>query len=449
MSTAALIGLAAFSVALLLVLVIVFRLHAFVALLLTSVIVAILGGIPLGQIAELVQKQMGGTLGYIAVVIGLGAMFGQMLQRSGGAGAIADRLLAILGDRRAPWALALTGIIVAIPVFFDVALVLLIPLTANLAWRSGRSLLCYAIPLLAGIAVAHSFIPPTPGPVAVAGLLSADLGWVIAIGLLAGIPATLVGGIWYGRHVSERVYLEVPQFLRSETSVSTHPIRRAPGFGTAVSLVALPLILILLRTVSAVTLPEGSALREVLGFVGHPFTALLLATLLAFYALGIRLGFTPNEVREIASQGLEPVGLIILVTGAGGVFGKVLTATGVGEAVADWMAGSGLPVIILAFLIAVVVRVAQGSATVSMVTAAGLVAPIVEVGDLSAPLVAAVVIAIASGATVLSHVNDSGFWLVSRYLGMPEKQTLKVWTVMETLVGVTGFLVVLVLSFVL
>jgi len=447
MSTAALIGLAAFGIALLLALVIVVRLHAFVALLLTSVIVAILGGIPLGEIADLVQQQMGSTLGYIAVVIGLGAMFGEMLQRSGGASVIADRLLAIFGDRRAPWALALTGIIVAIPVFFDVALVLLIPLTANLARRSGRSLLFYAIPLLAGIAVAHSFIPPTPGPVAVAGLLSADLGWVIAIGLLAGIPATLVGGIWYGRYVSDRVYLEVPQFLRPETSGTAHPETRAPGFGTAVSLVALPLVLILLRTVSAVALPEDSATREILGFIGHPFTALLIAILLAFYTLGIRLGFTPNEIREMASKGLEPVGLIILVTGAGGVFGKVLTATGVGEAVADWMAGSGLPVLILAFLIAVVVRVAQGSATVSMVTAAGLVAPIVEVGNLSAPLVAAVVIAIASGATVLSHVNDSGFWLVSRYLGMPEKQTLKVWTVMETLVGVTGFLVVLVLSF--
>lgn len=446
MSTAALIGLAAFGIALLLVLVVVVRLHAFVALLLTSLIVAVLGGIPLGEIADLIQTQMGSTLGYIAVVIGLGAMFGEMLQRSGGASAIADRLLAIFGDRRAPWALALTGIIVAIPVFFDVALVLLIPLTANLARRSGRSLLFYAIPLLAGIAVAHSFIPPTPGPVAVAGLLGADLGWVIAVGLVAGIPATLVGGIWYGRYIAGKVQVEVPQFLQPDASRTSPSEIRKPGFGTAVSLVALPLVLILLRTVSAVILPEESSLRQVLGFVGHPFTALLIATLWSFYALGIRLGFTASEVRDLASKGLEPVGLIILVTGAGGVFGKVLTATGVGSALADGMADSGLPVIVLAFLIAVLVRVAQGSATVSMVTAAGLVAPLVAAASFSAPMVAAIVIAIASGATVLSHVNDSGFWLVSRYLGMPEKQTLKVWTVMETLVGVTGFLVVAVLS---
>lgn len=373
MSTAALIGLALFGIGLLLVLVIVVRLHAFVALLLTSVIVAILGGIPLGEIADLVQQQMGSTLGYIAVVIGLGAMFGKMLQRSGGASANADRLLTVFGDRRAPWALALTGIIVAIPVFFDVALVLLIPLTANLARRSGRSLLFYAIPLLAGIAVAHSFIPPTPGPVAVAGLLGADLGWVIAIGMLAGIPATLVGGIWFGQRIANKIHVEVPPFLQPDPTKTIRSGQKTPAFGTALNLVALPLVLILLRTVSAVSLPESSRLREILGFIGHPFTALLIATLLAFYFLGIRLGFTPTEVREMASKGLEA-------------------------------------------------------------------------GDYSAPMVAAVVIAIASGATVLSHVNDSGFWLVSRYLGMPEKQTFKVWTVMETLVGVTGFMVVLVLS---
>jgi gluconate transporter len=448
MSTGALVGLVVFGIALLLGLVAIARLHAFIALLVTSLVVAVLGGIPLAEIAGVIQKQMGGTLGYIAVVIGVGAMFGEMLQRSGGARAIADTLLEIFGDRLAPWALGLTGLIVATPVFFDVALILFIPLVYSLARRSGRSLLYYAIPLLAGIAVAHSFIPPTPGPVAVAGLLGADLGWVIALGVLAGIPATIVGGIWFGRHISGRIHLEVPEFMHLANEVSAAPAgKRAPAFGLATGLVALPLVLILLGTVSAVALPEGHAMRDLLAFVGHPFTALIIAALLSFYALGTRLGFSAEEVREMATKSLEPVGLIILVTGAGGVFGKVLVATGVGTAVADWMATSGLPLVVLAFLIATVVRVAQGSATVSMVTAAGLVAPIVEAGTHSAPMVAAVVIAIASGATVLSHVNDSGFWLVSRYLGMSEKQTLRVWTVMETLVGLTGFAVALVLSF--
>ena len=447
MSTGALMGLVFFGVALLLGLVIFVRLHAFIALLVTSLVVAVIGGIPLAEIAELIQTQMGGTLGYIAIVIGVGAIFGELLQRSGGARAIADTLLRVLGDRYAPWALGLTGLIVAIPVFFDVALILFIPLVYSLARRSGRTLLFYAIPLLAGIAVAHSFIPPTPGPVAVAGLLGADLGWVIALGLVAGIPATLIGGIWFGRHIANRIHLEVPEFmhLAPEDSSDAEPVR-SPGFGPAVGLIALPLVLILFGTVSAVVLPEGHSLRSLLAFAGHPFTALITAALLSFWLLGTRLGFSATEVREMATKALEPVGLIILVTGAGGVFGKVLVATGVGTAVADWMATSKLPLVVLGFLIATVVRVAQGSATVSMVTAAGLLAPIVEAGDYSAPIIAATVIAVASGATVLSHVNDSGFWLVSRYLGMTEKETLRVWTVMETVVGLTGFTVVLLLS---
>jgi len=442
------IGLAVFGIGLLLVLVVVVRLHAFVALLLTSLVVAVVGGIPLGEIADLIQKQMGSTLGYIAVVIGLGAMFGEMLQRSGGASIIADRLLRVFGERNATWALALTGLVVATPVFFDVALVLLMPLVASVTRRSHRTLLFYALPLLAGIAVAHAFIPPTPGPVAVAGILGADLGWVIALGLLCGIPATLIGGILWGRLISERIQLEIPQFLLAEpdSTASTRSRRDEPGFGIAFSLVALPLILILLGTASKVILDPQNPLRDILGFLGHPFVALLIATLLSFYTLGIRLGFTPTEVRGMATQALEPVGLIILVTGAGGVFGKVLVATGVGEVVADWMAGSNLPLVVLGFLIAAAVRIAQGSATVSMVTAAGLVAPIVEASDLSAPRVASVVIAIASGASVMAHVNDSGFWLVGRYLGMTEQQTLRVWTVAETLLGVTGFLTVLLLS---
>jgi H+/gluconate symporter-like permease len=190
----------------------------------------------------------------------------------------------------------------------------------------------------------------------------------------------------------------------------------------------------------------GSFPSELLSFVGHPFTALIVVTLVSFYALGTRLGFSPGEVRQIATKSLEPIGLIILVTGAGGVFGKVLIATGVGDAVATVVAASSLPIVLLAFLLATVVRVAQGSATVSMVTAAGLMAPVVEASGLSAPMVGAVTVAIAAGATVLSHVNDSGFWLVSRYLGMSEQETLRSWTVMETIVGLTGLATILIVS---
>jgi len=445
MSPLALAGLVLLAVAALLALVLYVRLHAFVALLLTSLGVALLGGVPLSDIAGVIEEGMGSTLGYIATVIGLGAMVGEMLRQSGGAEEIAATLLDTFGDDRAPWALSLTGLLVAIPVFFDVALILFIPLVYTLTERTGKSLLLYAIPLLAGIAVAHSFIPPTPGPVAVAGLLNADLGWVILFGVLAGIPSILVGGVFFGRYVAGQIHLEVPEVVREEERGVDAEIV-PPSFGQAIAVIGVPLVLILLGTLSDVALAEGTTARQVLSFAGHPFTALTLAVLLAFYVLGVRGGVPMDDVQEIATSALEPVGLIILVTGAGGVLGEVLVEVGVGDALAEVMAASNLPVVLLAFLIAVVVRVSQGSATVSMVTAAGLVKPVIESGSYAPPVVGLVTIAIAAGATVLSHVNDSGFWLVSRFLGMDEEQTLRSWTVMETIVGVVGFLVVLALS---
>ena len=446
MSTLSLVGLVVFAVVVLLVLVLAVRLHAFVALLLTSLLVAVLGGIPLSDIAGVIEEGMGSTLGYIATVIGLGAMVGEMLRQSGGAEQIAASLLDTFGDDRAPWALGLTGLLVSIPVFLDVALILFIPLVYTLTERTGKSLLFYAIPLLAGMAVAHSFIPPTPGPVAVAGLLGADLGWVILFGFLAGVPSIALGGILYGRYVGEKIHLDVPENMREELAEVDDEGTTTPSFGQALSVIGVPLLLIVGGTVSDVALAEGTTLRAALSFVGHPFVALVLAVLLAFYVLGIRSGYAMDDVQTIATKGLEPVGLIILVTGAGGVLGKVLVEAGVGDALAEAMAASNLPVVLLAFLIAVVVRVSQGSATVSMVTAAGLVAPVFENGDYGDPVVGLTTIAIAAGATVLSHVNDSGFWLVGRFLGMDEEQTLRTWTVMETIVGVTGFLVVLGLS---
>ncbi len=447
MSPLFLAALVVFAVAVLLGLVLVVRVHAFVALLITSLVVAMVGGIPLTEIAGVIEEGMGSTLGYIAVVIGLGAMVGELLRVSGGAEQIAATLLDSFGEDRAPWALSLTGLLVSIPVFFDVALILFIPLVYTLTERTGRSLLYYAIPLLAGIAVAHSFIPPTPGPVAVAGLLGADLGWVIVFGFVAGVPAILVGGVFFGRYIGDRIHLDVPEAMQEEHTPSTpHGPASHPSFMQAIGIIGLPLALILAGTVSDVVLTSGTALQNGLQFAGHPFTALTLAVLLAFYMLGVRGGYTMDEVQQIATKALEPVGLIILVTGAGGVLGEVLVETGVGEVLAQAMAASNLPVVLLAFLIALVVRVSQGSATVSMVTAAGLIAPVLDAGTYSAPLVGLITIAIASGATVLSHVNDSGFWLVSRYLGMDERQTLRAWTVMETLVGLVGLAVVLVLS---
>jgi Gnt-I system low-affinity gluconate transporter len=444
-SALSLLLLTAGSIALLLLLIIVVRLQAFIALLVVSMLAAIIGGVPIAEVTNAIREGMGTTLGYIAVVIGVGTMLGEIVQVSGGARQIAATLLSTFGEKRAQWALGLIGLIVATPVFFEVALILFIPLVYDLTLRSGKPILYYGIPLAAGIAVAHAFIPPTPGPVAVASLLGADLGWVIFFGVLGGVPATIVAGILFGTYISKKIPVGVPEYMIAETPDES-AVRRSPSFGMVVAMIGLPLVLILLNTASGVMLPEGNAVRDFMSFLGHPFTALILATLLSFYFLGTRLGFTADEVQRVATKSMEPVGMIILLTGAGGVFGHVLIRTGVGDALVEVMAATNLPLLLFAFLIATVVRVSQGSATVAMVTTAGLVAPIVELGDVSAPLLGALTISIACGATVLSHVNDSGFWLVSQFMGLTEKQTLRSWTVMETIVGVTGLAVMLAAS---
>jgi len=446
LSTTFLVLLTAGSIALLLLLIIVVRLQAFIALLAVSMIAAILGGIPIGEVADAIRQGMGGTLGYIAVVIGVGTMLGEIIQVSGGARQIANTIVERFGERRAPWALAVIGLIVATPVFFEVALILFIPLVYHLTDRSNKSLLHYGIPLVSGLAVAHAFIPPTPGPVAVASLLGADLGWVILFGLIGGIPAT-AAGVTYGTFIARRIHVGVPEYMRVELpDQNATTERRQPGFAMVMSIIGLPIVLILMNTATGVMLAEDHVLRVWMSFIGHPFTALILATLLAFYFLGTRLGFSADEVQRVATKSMEPVGMIILLTGAGGVFGYVLVATGVGDALVELMSATNLPILLFGFLIATVVRVSQGSATVAMVTTAGLMAPIVETVDVSAPLLGAITIAIACGATVLSHVNDSGFWLVSQFMGLTEKQTLQSWTVMETIIGVTGLIVMLIVG---
>lgn len=449
MTPTLLLLLTAGSIALLLILIMVFRIHAFISLLVVSMGAALLGGIPAGEVIDTIQTGMGRTLGYIAVVIGIGTMLGEIIQVSGGAQVIAKTLLRTFGEQRAPWALTLIGLIVAIPVFFEVALILFIPLVYDLTKKTGRSILYYGLPLVGGIAVAHAFIPPTPGPVAVASLLGADLGWVIFMGLLAGIPSAIAGGILYGTWIGKRIHRPVPDYMETragEFSPEGEADRLQPLFSTVIALIALPLLLILSNTASTVLLPEGHLVRDWLSFLGHPFTALIAATLLAFWLLGSRLGFTREQIHTIAARSMEPVGMIILVTGAGGVFGQVLIATGVGDELVRWMELSNLPVILFAFLIATVLRVSQGSATVAMVTSAGLLAPVVTAASLSGPMLGCVVIAVACGSTVLSHVNDSGFWLVNQFMGLSEKETLRSWTVMETVIGCTGLAVLMVIS---
>ncbi len=447
MSAIYLISLTAISIIVLLLLIIVLRIHAFISLLLVSLGVAIAGGIPISEITDTIQEGMGGTLGYIAIVIGIGTMIGEMLQVSGGARQIADTIIKSFGERKAPWALSSIGIIVAIPVFLEVALILFIPLVYDMARRTGKSVLYYGIPLVAGFAVAHSFIPPTPGPVAVAALIGADLGWVIFLGFLSGIPAVIIGGVYWGKFIGNRIHAEVPEAMISKIpSDEDGASKRPPGFGIAISIIVIPLVLILSNTATNVWLPEEHSAAVIMSLVGHPFSALLIAVILGFYFLGTRLGFTREEMLQVATRSMQPVGMIILLTGAGGVFGNVLVTTGIGDVLVDIMDASNLPVIIFAFIVATSIRVSQGSATVAMVTTAGLIAPVIEAGDFSAPMVAAVTIAIACGATVLSHVNDTGFWMVKEFMGLTEKQTLMSWTVMETIIGIIGLIMILLIS---
>ncbi|WP_297988214.1 gluconate:H+ symporter [Anoxybacillus sp.] len=443
MASSSLIVIVIAGISLLLFLIIRSKLHAFVALLLVSLLVGIAAGMPLKSVIESIQNGMGGTLGFVAVVVGLGAMFGQMLEASGGAERLAQTLMKKFGESKAQWALGITGFLVAIPVFFDVGFIILVPIVYGLAKKTGRSLLYYGIPLLAGLAVTHSFIPPTPGPIAVANLIGADLGWVILFGFIAGIPAMIVAGPLFGKYISKKIHASIPTYM--EWKEHDHE-QDLPSFGLIATIILIPLLLILMNTVSGVVLPEKNMLRSLFTFLGHPFVALTIATLLAFYFLGRKRGLSKQQVQDIATKALEPAGIIILVTGAGGVFKQILVDSGVGKVLADMMSTSSLPPIVLAFIIAALVRVSQGSATVAMVTSAGLMAPFIETLQLTGPILGLITIAIAAGATILSHVNDSGFWLVNRYFGLEVKDTLKSWTVMETMIALVGFSVVFAIS---
>jgi Gnt-I system low-affinity gluconate transporter len=443
MSGAYLIIVAAAGISALLFLVIKVRLHAFVTLLLVSLLVGVAAGMPLDGVIKSIEKGMGGTLGFVAVVVGLGAMFGQMLEVSGGAERLARTMVRRFGDDKVQWALGLTGFIVSIPVFLDVAIVILVPILYRLARDSGRPLLYYGIPLAAGGAVTHAFIPPTPGPIAVADLLGADLGWVILFGTICGLPAMILAGPIWGSYISRRITKGVPDYVELREIDES---RELPSFGQVLAIILTPLLLILLSTTSGILLDEGNVLRSTLVFIGHPYAALLIATLLAMFVLGSRRGYGREEIQDIVNKSLEPAGIIILVTGAGGVFKQVLIDSGVGQVLGDMMSASGLPYLVLAFVVAALIRVAQGSATVAMVTAAGLVGPILQQNNVEGPQLALATIAIAAGGTILSHVNDSGFWLINRFFGLTEKETLQSWTVAVTIVSLVGFAMVLLLG---
>ena len=449
MTTPFLIFIVLSAVSLLLFMVLKLKVSAFISLLLTAIYVGIIAGMPLSDVTKAIQDGMAGTLGFVATVVGIGAIFGQMLESSGGAESLAHYLVKKFGTDRASWAMVLTGFIVAIPVFLEVGFIILVPMIYALAKDSKRSLLYYGIPLLAGLAVTHSFIPPTPGPVAVADILEVGLGWVILLGVIIGFPIAIIAGPVFGKYISNKIYIAPPKEIIGEGK-KDYDENDLPPFRLIAIIVAIPLVLILLNTFTSLAVSKEivaqSIWTDILEFLGHPFTALIIATLLATYFLCVKRGMGKQKILDLSTKALGPAGIIILITGAGGVLKQVLVDSGIGKILAESMANSAMPPILLAWLLAAVVRVTQGSATVAMITAAGIIAPVLNEFGLSDPQRALVVLAIASGATVLSHVNDSGFWLVGKYFGMNEKQTLQTWTVMETIIGVCGLIFTLLAS---
>ena len=445
MDTYVLLAAAVGGIALLLFCILYLKVHPFIALFLASIFVGIFSGMPQEQIVSELQKGMAGTLGFVAGVVGLGAMFGALLEHSGGAYALADFLVAKGGEKGAPWAMAFTGFLVGIPVFFEVAFIILFPMAVALHKKSGKSLLLYGLPLLAGLAVSHAFIPPSPGSIAVAEIIGANLGWVILTGIAAGIPGAILAGPVFANFISKKI--EGSATFES----GIRDARTSPSVALVLTMICIPIALIvvcsLLNSPMTSSLAFSPTTQKWINFVGHPFVALLLSNLLAWYFLGIKQGYTKEQLLKITSGSLAPAGSIILIIGAGGMFKQILATSGVGTLLAESIRSSGASYILFGFGVAALIRIIQGSATVAMITAAGMTASLVgttPIGELEKALI---VTAISSGATILSHVNDGGFWLVGRYFGINEKQTLSSWTVTTTIIAMVGLMMVLLMEF--
>ncbi|MDQ1200570.1 GntP family permease [Rhodococcus sp. SORGH_AS_0303] len=460
-STPGLLVLCGIAIAVLLVVIIKVKLEPFIALLIVGLGLAVAAGLPVSQIVgtaiksgdSILETGFGGILGHIAVIIGLGTVLGAILERSGGAQALTAKLLGVFGDRGAPIAMGLLGLIFGIPVFFDIGIFVLAPLVYVAARHGGKSLVLYALPMLAGLSMTHAFLPPHPGPVALGGLLEVNLGWLILMGFICGIPGFIAAGLVWGSYIGKRIIVEVPEDFVNDadddgphtsggTAVETKRpvVTTPPSVATIGAIIAVPLVLILGATFGTILLDEGNLL-QVLTFFGTPAVALLIAVLIAFYVLGIRRGSTVQELSTLTGESLRPVGMLLLVVGAGAFFGKVISATGIGTALADTMSAAGLPIIVLAYIISCALRIAQGSATVAIVTTGGIVGPLVAAQDYSQMSVALIAMAIAAGSIILSHVNDGGFWIIAKFFNLTVKQTLQTWTVLETVLSVVSFAV--------
>ncbi|GAA1169148.1 GntP family permease [Nesterenkonia xinjiangensis] len=446
LGTGPLLAIAAGAIALILILIIRFKVHAFITLVVVSALTAIVAGVPMGAISDTLMDGFGSTLASVAILVALGAMLGRLVEHSGGAQALADRMVTTFGEKRAPFALGIAALILGFPMFFDAGLVMMLPIVFAVARRvsGNKSVLLFGIPTAAAFSVMHVFLPPHPGPVSASEFYEANLGLVLLVGLLIAYPLWYLAGAMWGRLVGERIMLPVPSLFGD---VDDDQPRNPPRVRTVIGLLLLPMFLIFLNTglssLASVGVVDDEALWvQTLTFLGTSAMALLITVIVATVVLGHRRGEKGTALEKLLDSALGPVCSVILITGAGGMFGGVLRASGIGDALADTLSGVGLPVIVAAYLIAVALRLAQGSATVALVTAAGLASPAVLAGDFNPLQVACIVLATAAGSVFAGHVNDSGFWLVGRLMGMDVKTTLKTWTVQQALQSVVGFLLV-------
>lgn len=433
-------------IAVIVLLITKFKLHAFLALTIGSLALGAFAGAPLDKVITSFSAGLGSTVAGVGVLIALGAILGKLLADSGGADQVVDTILAKAGGRSMPWAMVLIASVIGLPLFFEVGMVLLIPVVLMVAKRGNYSLMRIGIPALAGLSVMHGLVPPHPGPLVAIDAVKADLGVTLALGVLVAIPTVVISGPLFARYAARWVDVPVPE--RMLPPRASEELKQRPSFGATLTTLLLPVVLMLAKALVDIVIddPENSVQR-VFDVIGSPLIAMLAAVLVAIFTLGRPAGFTKGRLTEVTEKSLAPIAGILLIVGAGGGFKQTLIDSGVGQMILNISEDWSIPALLLAWLIAVAIRLATGSATVATVSAAGLVAPLAA--DMSTTHAALLVLAIGAGSLFFSHVNDAGFWLVKEYFGMSVGQTVKTWSVMETIISVVAGAVVLLLSLVI
>lgn len=424
---------------LLFVLIARFKVNAFIAFIIVSILVGLAEGMDLESVVTAIQNGIGNTMGYLVLILGLGAMLGKLVADSGAAQRITTKLVSKFGKKNIQWALVLTGFIVGIPMFYSVGFVILVPLVFTVAAATGLPLLYIGLPMLASLSVTHGYLPPHPAPTGIAVMFKADIGRTLLYGIIIAIPAIIVAGPLFSRTLKNIEATPLKEFLNPKILTD----KEMPGTAISIFTALLPVILIGLASIIALVLPEEHLVRKITDAMGNPVIAMLLSVLVAIYTLGLARGKKMVEVMETVAESVAGITMVLLIIAGAGALKEVLVESGVSEYIGEMLKGSTISPLVLAWLIATVIRVCVGSATVAGLTAAGIVLPLLEGSEVSAELM---VLAIGSGSLMLSHVNDGGFWLYKEYFNLSVKDTLKTWTVMETTVGIMGLLGVLLLN---